>query len=68
MMLLSFVKALYIKKLTKKVVDFYKKSVFIPAPKCINLNDRKCALRVFEDVALFGQDKELMQNLYNLIA
>ena len=67
-MLLSFVKAIYIKKLTKKVVDFYNKTVFIPAPNCINLNDRKCIMRVIDDIAVFGKDRELVQNLYNLIA
>lgn len=60
--------ARHIKKLTKQVTDFYKKSVFIPAPNCINLYDTDCILRIADDIAVFGQDKELMQNLLNLIA
>jgi hypothetical protein len=56
----------YIKKLTKQVEQFYKEAVFIPAPSIINLYDADCALRIADDMALLGEDKNLIKQILDL--
>lgn len=56
----------YLNKLNKKVADFYADTLFVPQPR-IDLTDRECVLKVADDVTLFGNDKQLVDELLNLI-
>ena len=59
--------ARYFAKLTRKITDFYKSAIFIPQPSYIDLTDKECVLKVADDVTLFGNDKQLVEELLNLI-
>ena len=58
----------YIKKLTKQIEDFYKKTIFIPAPNIIDLYDTDCLRHIADDLSMFGKDfKPLRDKLIELL-
>lgn len=56
----------YITKLTKKVEQFYKEAMFIPAPSIIDLYDADCVAKIADDMKLLGEDPNLIAQIENL--
>lgn len=66
--MLNSLKAKYqMRKLEKQVGQFYKEMLFVPAPTPIDLYNPECVERIIDDITLFGESKNLVEQLRSCI-
>ena len=59
--------AIRTKYLLSKIIQFYRRSSFIPAPSRIDLKNRDCVARIVADMKLLGENKQLINLLQGWI-